>query len=128
MKESGESLDMKQGDGTNRSEVSDEDRKPGMNRNKIRTLIGDANFHIIFKRSSEEEPETATSERIKSQESYTVGDEALLIYTHQTAGGNIDGVETAPKITRWMRGIIQAENKTKVCMSRLDDMVREGTG
>jgi len=44
VKESGESLDMKQGDGTNRSEVSDEDRKPGMNRNKIRTLIGDANF------------------------------------------------------------------------------------
>ena len=84
--------------------------------------------HIIFKRSSEEEPETATSERIKSQESYTVGDEALLIYTHQTAGGNIDGVETAPKITRWMRGIIQAENKTKVCMSRLDDMVTEGMG
>jgi len=28
---------------------------------------------------------------IKSQESYTVGDEALLIYTHQSAGGNIDG-------------------------------------
>ena len=84
--------------------------------------------HQLSRRSSEKEPETTRSERIKSQESYTVGDEALLIYTHQTAGGNIDGVETAPKITRWMRGIIQAENKTKVCMSRLDDMVREGTG
>ena len=46
---------------------------------------------IIFRRSSEEEPETATRGRIKSQKSYTVGDETILIYTYQSARGNIDG-------------------------------------
>jgi len=47
--------------------------------------------HIISRSSSEEEPETATSGKIKSQKSYTVGDETFLIYTHQTAGGIIEG-------------------------------------
>jgi len=43
MKESGESFDMKQGEGTNRSQVSADDRKTGVNGNKILTSIGDAN-------------------------------------------------------------------------------------
>ena len=47
--------------------------------------------HQLSRRSSEKEPETTRSERIKSQESNTVGDEALLIHTYQTAEENMDG-------------------------------------
>jgi len=43
VKESGESFDMKQREGTNRSQVSAEDRKIALKRNKILTSIGHAN-------------------------------------------------------------------------------------
>ena len=61
--------------------------------NAIKTLTSTPMLipHQLSRRSSEKEPETTTSERIKSQESYTVGDEALLIHTYQTAEENMDG-------------------------------------
>ena len=37
-------------------------------------------------------------------------------------------VNKGPISKRRMRGRIQAENNAKGCMSRLDDMVREGMG
>ena len=37
-------------------------------------------------------------------------------------------VKKAPTNRRRMRRRIQAENKARGCMSRLDDMVREGMG